>query len=118
MTDKPQILRNPTEDQEYCRKALSRWVGGDHHLPNVYEWGMGICISVHGDISTFDWDRLTYLLLIAHRYRIRIEISSSGPRAVRVIAHRRKAEGTQSVRHPELTDLVESCCKALLWGDL
>jgi len=111
-------LTNPTEDQEYCRKALSRWIGGDHHLPKVYEWGMGICISVHGDLSTFDWDRLTYLVLIAHRYRIRIEIGSSGPRTVRVIAHRRKAEGSQSVRHPGLSDLRDACDKALLWGDL
>jgi len=118
MTDKPQILRNPTEDQEYCRKALSRWAGGDHHLPNVYEWGCGICISVPSGMSTFDWDRLTYLLLIAHRYRIRIEIGSSGPRAIKIIAHRRKAEGTLSVRHPGLEDLRALCEKAMTWGDL
>ena len=118
MNDKPQLLKNPTEDQEYCRKAFSRWVGGDHHLPKVYEWGLGICISVHGDLSTFDWDRLTYLVLIAHRYHIRIEIGSSGPRAVRIIAHRRKSEGTLSVRHPGLSELRDACDKALFWGEL
>lgn len=25
-----------TPDQEYCRKALSFWIGGDHHLPTVH----------------------------------------------------------------------------------
>jgi len=111
-------LTNPTEDQEYCRRALSRWVGGDHHLSKVYEFGEGICINTMQDLSTFDFDKLTQLVLIAHRYRIRIEIGSSGPRAVRIIAHRRKAEGTLSVKHPGLSDLRDMCDKALLWGDL
>ena len=107
-----------TEDQEYCRKALSFWVGGDHHLPNVYEWGDGICINMSSDLSTYDWTRLTQLVLIAHRYRIRIQIGSSGPRMIRIIAHRRQERGHLFERHPGLSELRDECDKALLWRDL
>ena len=107
-----------TLDQEYCRKALSRWSGGDHHLPKVYEFGVGICINHHGDLSTFDFDRLSQLVLIAHRYRVRIEIDSSCPGMVKIIAHRRKEVGSLTVRHPSLSELQSSAESAKLWPDL
>ena len=107
-----------TEDQEYCRKALSFWVGGDHHLPKVNYWGVGIEINFSGDLSTWDFSRLTQLVLIAHRYSIRIEIGSSGPGRVKVIAHRRKEAGTQSQRHPSIGELITQCGGAARWEDL
>jgi len=114
-------LTNPTEDQEYCRKMLSRWVGGDHHLPNVYECDGGISISVpdHG-LSTFDWDMLTHLVLLAHRYCVRIEIASSGPGRIKIIAHRRDPAATSIYkRHPSLGELRNDIDAAIVnWGDL
>lgn len=96
-------------DQIYCKNMLSEWVGGDHHLPDVKEFGTGICINFYGDLSTYDWNRLTTLVLLAHRDFVRIEIASSSPRMVKVIAHRRKprVEGDkQWERHPSLDDLI------------
>ena len=113
---KPKLIL--TEDQEYCRKALSFWVGGDHHLPKVDDWGAGIAINFSGDLSTWDFNRLTQLVLIAHRYFIRIEIGSSGPRMVKVIAHRRRLTGSQSWRHPGIGELITQCGGAARWEDL
>jgi len=97
-----------SEDQEYCICMLSEWAGGRHHLPKVYAWGVGVCINHHGDLSTFDYNRLTRLVLLAHRDAVRIEIASSGPRRVKIIAHRRKhGEGLSMFeRHPCLADLA------------
>ena len=100
-----------TADQAYCTETLAEWALGRHHLPRVYEFGAGVCINWYGDLSTHDFDRLTRLVLLAHRDAVRIEIASSGPRMVRIIAHRRTPgrSGTmpQSVRHPTLDELAE-----------
>jgi len=94
------------KDQIFCKNMLSEWVGGDHHLPKVTEYGTGICINFYGDLSTYDWNRLTMLVLLAHRDFVRIEIGSSGPRMVRIIAHRRKPREDSDLqwqRHPSAT---------------
>ena len=99
-----------TEDQKHCKAMLSEWVGGDHHLPKVLHFGTGICINHFGDLSTYDWNKLTRLVLLAHRDFIRVEIASSGPRMVKICAHRRAArvEGDkQWQRHPSLDDLIQ-----------
>jgi len=96
-----------TENQKYCIEALARWALGRHHLPKVYDFGTGVCVNWYGDLSTFDMDRLTRLVIIAHAYAIRIEIGSSGPRMVRIIAHRRIHDPSADIynRHPDLNDL-------------
>ena len=96
-----------TPDQEACRAMLSEWVGGDHHLPKVHEFGTGVCINFYGDLSTYDFNRLTRLVLLAHRDAVRVEIASSGPRMVRIIAHKRSHGGDRvHNRHPSLADLI------------
>jgi hypothetical protein len=101
-----------TEDQQFCKDMLSEWVGGDHHLPKVHGFEKGICINFCGDLSTHDGDRLTRLVLLAHRDAVRIEIASSGPRRVKIIAHRRKHGTRETLKfwefHPTLTDLSAS----------
>jgi len=83
-------MKDLTPDQEYCRETLSDFVLGAHHLPKIHKWGAGICINYSGDLATFDFDRLTRLVLLAHRDHVRIEIGQSGPCRVRIMAHRRK----------------------------
>lgn len=99
-----------SEDQLFCKSMLSEWVCGDHHLPHVHHFGTGICINFYGDLSTYDGSRLTTLVLLAHRDFVRVEIASSGPRRVRVIAHRRKPQEAGDrihQRHPSLDDLIQ-----------
>lgn len=106
-----------TEDQKYCKEMLSEWVGGDHHLPKVHEFGTGICINFYGDLSTYDWNRLTRLVLLAHRDAVRVEISWSGPRMVKIIAHRRSRDGDRIYnRHPSLADLIKEA-QAMIESD-
>ena len=102
---KPETL---TEDQRYCADMLAEWVRGYHHLPAVKTFGAGVCVNMPGGLSTFDFDRLTTLVLLAHLRFVRIEIASSGPRLVKVIAHRRapKTAGMHIWQfHPSLDDL-------------
>ena len=95
-----------TEDQQYCIDTLADVFGGHHHLPKVHEFGPGVCINYSGDLSTFDYSRLTNLVLAAHSRCVRIEILSGGPRSVKIAAHRRKPDGTRMYdRHPSLNDL-------------
>ena len=105
--------QNLTEDQRYCVDMLADWALGEHHLPKVHVFGVGVCINHYGDLSTCDFDKLTRLVLLAHRDAVRIEIASSGPRMVKIIAHRRKHGEASDLRfcdrHPNLKDLSIRC---------
>lgn len=96
-----------TEDQKFCVDVLAKWLGGHHHLPAVKEWGNGVAICYAGDLSTFDFDRLTRLVILAHAKAVRIELNGAAPRYIRIIAHRRKHDpnGEMYERHPTLDDL-------------
>lgn len=101
-------LEDLTPEQLACLETLRDWVGGPHHMPRVYTFGSGISINYSGDLSTFDGSRLTHLVLLAHRDAVRIELMHSGPRMVKVIAHKRKPirEGLRFwEKHPTLADL-------------
>lgn len=103
-----------TDQQVQCVEMLAEWVGGFHHLPKVKEFGDGVAINFSGDLSTYDFNRLTMLVLLAHRDAIRIEIASSGPRLIKIIAHKRKpmVEGMkQWERHPTLADLIQDATR-------
>ena len=102
-----------TPEQIACKEMLAEWAGGYHHLPTVHEFGTGIAINWCQDLSTYDFDRLTYLVILAHRDAIRIDIASSGPRMVKIIAHKRRHKEDASERpriwewHPSLNDLAD-----------
>ena len=100
-----------TTDQKFCKRMLAEWAGGEHHLPKCFPFGEGVCINWYGDLSTYDFDRLTSLVLLAHRDGIRIGILNSGPRMVRICAHRRETgprNGRGSCQwHPSLEDLAK-----------
>lgn len=108
---------NWTPEQEACIATLEEWACGAHHLPKVYEFGRGVAINFSGDLSTFDFDRLTTLVLLAHRDAVRIEITWSGPMRVKIVAHKRKPwTGTKDSFarvHPTLAHLIERATKLL-----
>ena len=112
MSDKPKKREQLSPDQAFCFDALCEFMGGAHHLPKVYEFESGICINFFGDLSTYDFDKLTRIVLLAHRDAVRIEIASSGPRMIRIIAHSRQHGDRKLMRsfdwHPSLFDLKES----------
>lgn len=108
MKPEPQL----SEDQLFCRSILSRWVGGDHHLEPIKPHGDGILMPWSQDLSTWDFDGLTRLVLLAHQNHVRISIRAHQPRCVAITAHRRKVTGGMSERHPGLDYLLALIAQA------
>ena len=116
-------MRKPTEkitftpDQEACIDTLASVFGGRHHLPrNIEQWGDGIAINHSGDIATYDFNKLTALVIAAHRDAVRIEIASSGTRMIKIMAHKRKHGERKAMPmweyHPNLADLQQQAEEA------
>lgn len=91
------------------------WAKGAHHLPRsgIHQCSQGVSINAYGDLSTFDNDSLTRLVLLAHRESVRVEIASSGPRLVKIMCHKRVSDRSQDSysRHPDLDELIEKATK-------
>lgn len=100
-----------TEDQKYCIEALSIWARGEHRLPKIHKFESGVCVNVHFSLSTYDDDKLTYLVLIGHHMKVRFSIQSSGPGRVKITAFRRDQGERADLKfwqfHPSLDDLVD-----------
>ena len=86
---------------------------GEHHIPGsgrgIKEFGTGYCINYHpGNLSTFDFDGLTRLVLMSHRDCIRAEICPSGPGMVKLaIWKRKKREGRMFEKHPTIEEALK-----------
>lgn len=93
-----------TEDQVFCFDLVCDLMGGEHHTASVFAWGRGIKTSFYaGQLSTFDFDYLTRLVVMAHDRCVRAEIVPSGPGRVGVVLHRRHTrEGEAVKRHPTI----------------
>jgi len=105
-----------TPDQQYCIDGLAQVFGGHHHLTGVKEFGDGVCISHYGDLSTYDFNHLTQLVLMAHARFIRVEVMQGGPRSVKIAAWKRQPRqdgDRQHQRHPGIEELIEEAKKWL-----
>jgi hypothetical protein len=95
-----------SERQAIAWDMLDAWMG-THHLKRILECGDGIEFCVLGDLSTWDWDKLTNLVLYSHAHRVRVELSGAAPCYLRMCLHAREATGSTTERHPGLVDLAE-----------
>lgn len=108
---KPKEYDSFSAGQKFCAEMFCEWAKGWHHLPAIRQFGSGICVNWGRDLSTYDFNALTTLVLLAHRYAIRVEIKSSGPRMVKIVAHRRRPKPVSREEqnccedHPTLKDL-------------
>lgn len=105
-----------TDDQLLASYALCIVQRGYHHLGKIKADGRtGVVSSIYGDVSTFDYDTLTRIVLVAHQMGVRITVGSSGPRMIKLSAYARhtsdEAEGGLSFaeRHPSLAHLASEC---------
>lgn len=102
--------KDPSEEQLWLVGILSEWTCGTHHFQgNVSECGRGISLvtSKYG-LSTFDFDRLTWLVLVAHKYFVRAEVTGKAPGYVEIMLHKRKPKEEDDrfwEHHPSLDDL-------------
>ena len=99
-----------SEDQVYCYEMLCDWLGGSHHVPNIKPFGLGIKCSVYSTyLSTFDFDRLTKLVFLAHDRCIRVEMCNGGPCRTSIALHRRHTRvGGTFDRHPTVEQALTS----------
>lgn len=103
-----------TEDQKACYALLVEVFRGEHHVPHpIRHWGRGIKISVGtGALSTFDFDYLTRLVILAHDRMVRVEICTSGPGRAGVALHKRHGrDGDICHRHPTIWQAIASIRK-------
>jgi len=94
------------ERQSIAWDMLDAWMG-TNRFSRIRECGDGIEFCPVGDLSTWDWNQLTNVVLYAHAYRVRVELSPASPRRLRVCLHAREATGSTTERHPGLRELVE-----------
>jgi hypothetical protein len=97
-----------TDDQWYCCQMIFDLIGGEHHLYNkIKEWGDGIQYNTGESFSTFDYDKLTFAVFLAHDRCIRMSIESSGRGLIRVCLWKRKnRDGRLNERHPTLEQAI------------
>jgi hypothetical protein len=72
----------------------------------------GLYVAVRGCyLSTFDDDSLTRLVIAAHRYACRVQVSSHRS-GLRIYVHPRDHDADRLyTRHPDLDDLIARCEK-------
>jgi hypothetical protein len=105
------MAREPwmTNDQWECAQLFADVVGGFHHVTGEFKaFGEGIAVSdTHGRWATFDYDRLTRLVVLAHDRMIRVDLVPSGPGRVGFTFWKRHTrEGSMFERHPTMEQAI------------
>lgn len=99
------------EDQWECHLMLADLMNGFNHTFGTIKPSSddGISIAIrYEDWSTFDFDRLTRAVFMAHDRCIRFEISHSSSGYLRLSFHKRKREADDICRtHPTLEQALE-----------
>lgn len=81
--------------------------GGKHRLAKCTEHSTHVELVPHGTLATYDDDRLTLLVLAAHKYGVRAEVTNNGMRGIKILLHNRKARtGRMFERHPTIEDVL------------
>ncbi len=94
------------ERQAIAWDMLDSWMG-THQFQRIRECGDGIEFCLYGDLSTWDWNQLTNVVLYAHAYRVRVELKGAAPGYLRVFLHARESTGSTTEGHPGLRELAE-----------
>ena len=59
-----------------------------------------------GDLATWDFNRLTELVVLCHDQCLRLDLQGIGPRRMQMLFHGRQRAGGASQRHPTIEDAV------------
>lgn len=99
----------PEFKKEEAIEFFSDFFFGEHHFPsNLKEWGSGWAMPIKNSLSTYDYNHLTRLVLMAHDRCIRVEISPRGMNTMYIILHKRIRESDDmSKRHPTMEQAIE-----------
>ena len=82
---------------------------GEHHFPSeLKESGYGWCVTqLNASLSTYDFNHLTRLVVMAHDRCIRVELKPFGMNRLKIIITKRERDGGYSERHPTLEAAIE-----------
>ena len=89
--------------------------GGWHHVGEPKAHGDGIKFLITHEVSTFDFDVMTRLVVAAHAVLVRVTVQCGAPRALAVLMYPRVScgEGVQmSKRHPSSSMLAKMAIDA------
>lgn len=98
-----------TDGQWACAKLFADVCCGFHHVVGKFKPdGTGVRISdFAGRWSTFDFDRLTVLVVLAHDRAIRVELEQSAPGRIGFHLHFRGTRtGQMYARHPSIENAI------------
>lgn len=107
-----EYIAPPPFTKEQAEEFFSEVFCGKHHIPgDLREFGNGWKINAYGGwLSTFDFDTLTRLVLLAHDRCVRVEMVQGGPGRVGIaIWQRRTREGDIATRHPTMEQALAAC---------
>lgn len=112
MPDRQKTLtkQDMTPDQLACFELLCEAFHGEHHAPErIYAFGRGIkCSAESHRLSTFDFDYLTRLVVLAHDRCVRLEVVASGPGRIGLVLHKRASrDGSMFERHPTIEEAIQ-----------
>lgn len=70
-------------------------------------------ITIRSMMATFDFDQMTRLVILAHDYCVRVDVSARAPGYLQLIFHDRQRDGTKIYnRHPTIEAAIEAVRKA------
>lgn len=100
---------------EEVADLLGQVYAGIYHIQDEVlhpraEWSNAnrIEIVVYGDLSTYDFDILTKLVVLCHDHAIRFTVAPASNKHLRLLFHRRQRESKHiSERHPTLEDAAQ-----------
>ena len=96
--------------KEQAVEFFTIFYNGEHHFPSeIKECGHGwSMIHKYGGFATFDYSNLTKLVLMAHRYCVRVELDTYGVNKMKISIWKRKPEGSISERHPTIEQAIQN----------
>jgi hypothetical protein len=112
------VLHDPQQKMsavgEEVANILGEWARGIYHLKtNKVNWShphyIDFKFDYGGDLSTWDFNGLTRLMLLCHDRAVRLEITPCNPRFIRLTFHPRQSRtGCMAKRHPTAEEALRS----------
>lgn len=98
-------------EKQEAIEFFSALFNGEHHIPkSLKEFGYGWSVDMGNDFSTYDFNLMTKLVVLAHDRCIRATIQGKSKNTVTIGIHKRDRAkaGSMCEFHPELEDAVKS----------
>ena len=85
------------------------WRGIYHLQYDLIDWSdpHHIEVNIAEGLSTWDFNRLTELVVLCHDRAVRLEIEPCNMRFVKLLFHQRGREGGMTKRHPTMEEAVQ-----------